>query len=192
MSSQTASPDGGLRALTPWSGVAAPVGAVLVLGTPWVREAVLGTRPYLASGFDGGLLVGWALMLVGLAGVHAVFGTEFDLPGRLGAGATAAGMALLAELLFRRVVAFAAAGFRVVPASGEDAAGLLLTLASVLGFSLTLLGAVGLGLALRRVEDPPPVRHVGRTLFGTNAVLVPLGAAWLSLGALVWSRSRAW
>lgn len=107
-----------------------------------------------------------------------------------------------------------AAGFRAVPAVGENPAGLLLTWTTLLGLALTVAGAGGLGLALRRVDDPPraavvllaaaaAVPHlvvglrlrsllplpVGRLVVSTDAALLPLGVGWVALGAAV--RSRA-
>lgn len=114
----------------------------------------------------------------------------------------------------RSVAVFAAAGFRAVPAVGEDPVGLLLTWTTLLGLGFTVVGAGGLGVALRRVADPPRAAAVllaaaaavpllvvglrllsmlplpvGRLVVSTNAALLPLGVGWVALGAAV--RSRA-
>lgn len=128
--------------------------------------------------------------------------------------ATAVGMAVVAGLLLRSVLAFVRAGFRVVPATGEDPSGLVLTWTFLLGFGVVLAGSGGLGLSLRRVDGrltltaglplltaalplvvvglrfgsalPLPL---GRLLVGTNAAFVPLGAAGVALGYRVWVES---
>lgn len=191
------------------------VGAVLSIVLPWVQTAVLGTRPYLASVFDVASLVGWLLMLIGLGGAYAAFDDQFGPLGRVSVGTTAVGMALVSALLFRRVVLFVDAGFRAVPATGEEPAGLLLSTATVLGLGLTVVGAGGVGLALRRVETRPAVTpwllllaptvplvviavdllfalpvELGRLLVGSNAVLLPFSLGWLALGAAVLSDAR--
>jgi hypothetical protein len=111
--------------------------------------------------------------------------------------------------------AFVRAGFRPAPATGEDPAGLVLSLAFLLGYGLVLVGAGGLGVALRRAEARPALAAgllvlaahvpfaavglrlgsllplpVGRLLVGTNAAFVPFGAAWAALGYRVWSGAR--
>jgi hypothetical protein len=200
----------------PRSGVAAAVGALLWLAAPWFRAAALGTRPYVGTVFDVPALAGWGLMLVGLAGVRAAFGDRYGRLGRISVGTAAVGMSIVAGLLLRSAAAFVAAGFRPVPATGEDPAGLVLTFAAFLGCGLTVAGAGGIGFALRRLDDRPaatatagllllapavplvaialralsllPVR-VGRLLVGTNLALAPLGIAWVALGALVWSHT---
>lgn len=208
--------DGSVRRWRSRSGLAAVVGAVLVIGTPPVQTAVLGTRPYTASGFDVLSLVGWLLLLVGLAGVYGTFGAQFARLGRGSVATTAAGMGLLSALQLRRVARFVAAGLRAVPATGEDPVGLPLTVATVLGLGLTVLGAGGLGLALRRVEKPPAVTSgllvlapvipsaligldrivgfqpsVGRLVVSPSAVLLPFGLGWMALGLVVWAEARS-
>lgn len=200
----------------PWSGLAASLGALLWLATPWVRDAVLGTRPYVASVFDVGSLAGVLLMTAGLVGVRAVFGGRYGRLGRVSVGMTAVGMTVVAGLSARSVVAFVDAGFRAVPATGEDPAGLVLTFAALLGLGCTFAGAGGIGLALRRIEDGPVVTSgllllapavplaaialrllsalplpLGRLVVGTNVVLVPLGLGWVALGLVVRSRARS-
>jgi hypothetical protein len=121
-------------------------------------------------------------------------------------------MALVAAVYARAVLAFGRAGFRTVPAVGEDPAGLLVTSTVVVGFAATLAGAGLLGVALRRADfgdagavlllAAPAVpaalvvlrlaallpTWVGRLVVSTNAALVPLGVAWLALGRLLWRR----
>lgn len=216
MVSQEARGDGSVRRWRSRSGLAAVIGAGVVIGTPPVRTAVLGTRPYAASVFDVVSLGGWLLMLAGLAGVYATFGARFARLGRGSVATTAAGMGLLSVLLCRRVARFVAAGFRAVPATGEDPAGLLLSLATVLGLGLVISGTGGLGLALRRTEDPPEVTSrllllapvlpsallgldrtvglppsVGRVVVSPSAVLLPFGLGWVALGLVVWIEARS-
>lgn len=199
----------------PWSGLAAAVGGAVRTVTPWVQAATLGDRPYVATGFDAVSLVGTALLLAGLVGVVAAFSPGYGRAGRAGTGALAVGMALTAGLSVRSVGIYAAAGFENVPAFGEDPAGLVLTWAALLGLGLSVGGAGALGVGLRRLPDPPTAAVVlllaapavplvavlldlsglfplflGRLLVGTNAALVPFGAAWIALGAAVWKRSR--
>lgn len=200
----------------PWSGVAAAAGGLLWTATPWAQAAVLGDRPYVASAFDVASLAGLLLMAVGLVGVRAAFGPRYGRPGRVGVGATAAGVALVAAPTLRSVLRFAAASFRAVPATGEDPAGLVVTWATLLGLTLAVCGAGALGVALRRAADAPTVvvvlllaapvvpalvvaaslvsalpPSVGRPVVRTNAVLVPFGLGWAALGATVWARSRS-
>lgn len=188
----------------PLSGLAAVPGAALWLLAPWLQVMSLGTRPYVGTGYDVLSLVGWVLMAAGLCGLHRLFRDRYGLRGTVAGAITGAGMALVALLLLRSVSAFVTAGFRPVPATGEDPAGLVLTWLALLGFGLTLVGAVGVGLALWSLEPRPTLTAallvlagvvlrvtsllpvpLGRLLVETNAPLVPLGLAWLSLGRLV-------
>ena len=196
-------------------GAGAMLGALVWTVMPWIQAAALGSRPYVGTAFDVGSFVGWLLMAAGLAGVHLAFRDGYGRVGRAGVGTTAAGMVPIALLYLRSVLAFVRAGFRPVPATGEDPAGLVLAWAFLLGFALVLVGAGGLGLALRRVDGRltptagllvlaavlPAVAvglrfgsvlplPAGRLLVGTNAAFVPLGAAWVALGYRVWSTSR--
>lgn len=202
-----------LRPAAP-TAVAAVVGALLWTTTPWVESAVLGDRPYVGTAFDVPLLAGWLLMIASLAGDHAALADRGGRTGRVGLGFAGAGMALIAAVYARRVLTFGRAGFRAVPATGEAPAGLLLTYAVVVGFAATLAGVGLLGVGLRgsgaghvtivlllAAPAVPAVLVVlllarllptplGRLLVSTNAVLVPLGVAWLALGRLLWRRSR--
>ncbi|WP_123622438.1 hypothetical protein [Halorubrum sp. CSM-61] len=198
-----------------WSGAAAIVGTLLAVGLPWIQIAVFGTRPYVTSAFDAGSLVGWVLMLAGLGGVSATIGDRFGRLGRASVAATAVGMAIVSALLVRRTALFVEAGFRAVPATGEDPAGLLLSMATLLGLTLTVAGAGGIGLALRRGEKRASVTSwllllapaiplvliaadllfglplpLARLLVRTNAVLIPLGLGWLALGVRLVSHTR--
>ena len=159
--------------------------------------------------FDVGSLAGWLLMAGGLVRFHLPFGHRYGRVGRASAGANAVGMAVVAGLLLRSVLAFVRAGFRVVPATGEDPSGLVLTWAFLLrfGFGFVLAGSGGHGLSLRRVDGRLTLTAgvlvlaaalplvavglrfgsglpllLGRLLVGTNATFVPLGAAWVALG----------
>ena len=199
----------------PWSGVGAALGALLWTAMPWAERVALGTRPYVGTAFDVGSLAGWLLMFGGLVGAHRVFGDRYGRLGRASTGAVGVGMVLVAALLLRSALAFARAGFRPVPATGEDPAWLVLSLVFLVGYGLVLLGAGGLGVALRRTGDRPAFAAgllvlaavvpfvavglrlgsllpllLGRLLVGTNAAFVPFGAAWAALGYRVWSEAR--
>jgi len=201
-------PDGAL------AGVGAIVGSLVWMATPWVQTAVLGDRPYVASVFDVTSFGGWALMLVGLVGYHSAFRDEHGRVGRIGVGLTGIGMVLVALLELRSVATFVGAGFRAVPATGEDPAGLVVTLGFVLGLGCTVVGAGVIGVAWRRAGtatttgallllSAPTVPlflvvlrvltvvplPVGRLVVSTNAALLPLGISWLALGRLVLRRS---
>jgi hypothetical protein len=185
------------------------------MATPWAQLAVLGDRPYVATGFDVASLVGWVAMAAGLVGVRAVFESSRGRLGRLGTGLTALGMGLAGVVSLRSAVAFVTAGFRAVPATGEDPAGIVLTYATVLGLACTLVGVGVLGTALLGRDDAPrPVGWllvaapavpfalvvldavgalplpVARLVVTTNAALLPFGVAWLALGSTVRSRAR--
>lgn len=195
---------------TDWCGAAAAVGGVVWTTTPWLTVLVLGDRPYAATPFDPLLLFGWALMGAGLAGLHATLRDRYGTLGRVAVATTAVGMVLVAGLLVRSVVALASAGFRPVPATGED---LLVLLAAYGGYGLALLGAGLVGIALWRLDDRPtttalllvlaavtPVvvldplgvvpAGVGSLLVRANGLLVPFGVAWVALGAFVHSAAR--
>ena len=202
------------RRWLPWLGVAAALGALVWTAMPWLQTAALGTRPYVGTAFDVGSLAGWLLMAGGLVGFHLGFGDRYGRVGRVSVGSTAVGMAVVALLYLRSVLAFVRAGFRAVPATGEDPSGLVPAWAFLLGFGLVLAGSGGLGLSLRRVDGRltptagllvlaaalPAVAvglrfgsalplPLGRLLVGTNAALVPLGAAWVALGYRAWAES---
>jgi hypothetical protein len=199
----------------PLAGVAAIVGSILWMATPWVQTAVLGDRPYVASAFDVASFASWTLMLVGLIGYHRAFRNEHGRMGRLGVGLAGIGMVLVALLELRSVSTFVDAGFRSVPATGEDPAGLVVTLGLVLGLGCTVVGAGVIGVAVRRggtaatmgaflLLSAPAVPlflvvlrflsvlplPVGRLVVSTNAALLPLGLGWLALGRLVLVHSK--
>ena len=202
-------------ALAGVDGSRAALGALVWTAMPWLRTTVLGSRPYVGTAFDVGSLAGWLLMAGGLIGFRFAFHGGYGRIGRASTGVTTVGMALVALLYLRSALAFVGAGFRPVPATGADPAGLALTWAFLLGFGLVIAGAGGLGRTLRRVDGrltpasgllvlaailpvvavglrfgevlPLPV---GQLLVGTNAVFVPLGPAWAALGYRVWSASR--
>jgi hypothetical protein len=195
------------RNWTTRSGFAAAVGAVGWTVMPWLETAAYGTRPYVATEFDAVGFVGWLLMGVGLVGVRARFGDRFARLGRVGVGLVGVGTILVGAVRARSVAIFVDAGFRAVPATGEDPAGLILTWAVLLGYGFALAGAGALGLAFRRLDRrrrltagllvaaplvpalavglrllglvPLPV---GRLLVGTNVALVPFGVGWAALG----------
>lgn len=191
-------------------GLAGAVGAVVWTTVPWLERVAYGTRPYVATWFDAVAFVGIALMAVGLVGVRARFGGRFGRAGRVGLGLVAVGVILLCAVRARSVVVLVDAGFRAVPATGEDPAGLVLTWATLLGYGFALAGAGLLGLALRRIDRRPRLTvgllvvaplvpalavglrllgilplPVGRLLVGTNGALVPFGLGWAALGRLV-------
>lgn len=208
--------DGDAPRWTAPTGAAAVVGAAVWILTPWAQAAVYGDRPYVATAFDAASLLAWLLMAAGLVGVRAAFEERYGRLGRASVGAAAVGMAVLGGLSLRSVVVFVDAGFRAVPATGEDPAGLVLTWATLLGFGLAFAGAGGLGLSLRRVGAVPPVAaglllaapavplvavalrvtagvpvRVGRLLVTTNVALVPFGLGWAALGATLAAGTRA-
>lgn len=206
--------DGRVHEWLPWCGLAAVVGTVLSLGMPWVQTAILGTRPYVTSIFDVGSFIGWLLMLVGLVGVYTMFYDQFNRVGRVSLWVTTVGMGVISVLLFRRVILFVEAGFQAVPATGENPLDLLLSILTILGFGLAVVGAGGIGLALHRVKNRPFVAPwllvftpiipliligfnlvvdlplpVGRLLVNTNVILIPLGLGWVALGIVIWSHT---
>lgn len=216
MVSQETRGDGGVRRWLPWSGIAAVIGTILVVGTPWVQTAIFGTRPYATSVFDVSSFAGWLLMVASLVGVYAIFTDQFARLGRFSVMTTAVGMALMSGLLLRRVVLFVDAGFHAIPATGENPTGLLLSITTVLGLTLTVIGTGGIGLALRRTESFAGITSrllllaptlpgiligsnqlvglplpVGRLLVRTNVILVPFGLGWLALGLRVWFDTRS-
>jgi NADH:ubiquinone oxidoreductase subunit K len=155
-------------------------------------------------------------MVASLVGIYVIFNDQFARLGRFSAMTTAVGMAIMSVLLLRRVVLFVDAGFRVIPATGADPAGLLLSVTTVLGLALTVIGAGGIGLALRRTEIFSVITSrllllapilpgiligfnqliglplpVGRLIVRTNVILVPFGFAWIALGLHVWFYARS-
>jgi hypothetical protein len=58
-----------------------------------------------------------------------------------------------AGLLPRRAVVFVGGGFRAVPGTGENPAGLVVAWAFLLGFGLTVVGAGLLGVGRRRLDQ---------------------------------------
>lgn len=106
--------------------------------------------------------------------------------------------------------------FQAIPATGEDPSGLLLSTVTVLGLTLTVIGAGGIGLALRRIKTRPGITSwllllapilpailivfnqlvvlplpIGRLFVRTNVVLVPFGLGWIGLGLSVWFYARS-
>lgn len=198
----------------PWSGRAAVGGALCWTVAPWLQRLALGTRPYVATAFDVGTFLGLVLVAAGVVGLHATASARSGRLGRAGIGALAVGVALLAALAFRATLAFVAAGFRRVPATGEDPAGLLLTFVAVAGYGLATVGCGLFGAALWRREGVTAVAAacvlapfvpialitfrlagllslaVGTVVVGTTVAFVPLGVAWAALGWVVLRRSR--
>ena len=132
-----------------WIGAAVVLGSLLWTATSWVRAAVLGDRPYVATAFDALSLIGWASMAAALIGFRLTFYLSDHRIGRVGVGLTGLGMLLVGSLLSRSLATFIRAGFGAVPPSEEDPAGLVLSLATVAGLGATLLGTGALGVALR-------------------------------------------
>lgn len=191
------------------------IGALLWAAAPWAERAVYGDRPYVGTEFDLLSFVGLVAVAVGIAGFRASFRSEYGRVGTLGVASTGTGVAVLAALAGRSVLAVVAAGFRAVPATGEDPAGLVLTFASVVGLGLAALGAGALGAALRRLTGRwTPVSasllsglalpvlvlalralsllplSIGTLVVRTNVALLPLALGWVALGAAVRFRAR--
>ena len=91
-------------------------------------------------------------MIGGAVGVPATLGDQYGRIGRIGLGVVASGMVLVAGLHVRAVTALVSAGFRVVPATGENT---LVLVATYGGYSLVVVGAGLLGIALWREPDRP-------------------------------------
>ena len=197
----------------PRVGTVAACGALLWTLAPARARAAYGPRPYVGTGVDlrgrgGGVGVG-----VGALGLGRALRPSRGRLDRAALALFGLGWAVLAGLHARSAAAYVAAGFRPVPATGEDPAGLLLTWLTLLGIAAVLLGTGALGLAVRRrgtgartaaagwlllaapavpavlvlldlLRAFPPV--VGRVLVTTNAALVPLGVAWVAVGVLLW------
>lgn len=197
------------RPVLQWSGLGAVVGAVLWLAMPWLQLVTLGTRPYVATGFDVGSLAGWLLMFGGLVGFRTAFRGRYGYAGQVGVGLVGAGMVVVSGLVLRRVARLVAAGLHPVPATGEDPAGLVLSWAFLFGFGAVLVGTGLLGVALWRLDArvtasvltlapllvallaigrffsvvPAPVSTL---LVRTNAGFVPFVVAWAALGRLLY------
>jgi len=193
-----------------WCGISAIVGAFCWIASLLLEPFVFGTRPYDATVFDVFRLLGWTLMIGGAVGVPATLGDQYGRIGRIGLGVVASGMVLVAGLHVRAVTALVSAGFRVVPATGENT---LVLVATYGGYSLVVVGAGLLGIALWREPDRPTstavllvfagVLPVGMLLpydvlpavlrmllLQSNTLLVPFGVAWAALGVLVHRRAR--
>lgn len=192
------------------SGVGAAFGAVLWVSMPWLQLATVGTRPYVATVFDVGECAGWLLLAGGLVGVRARFGDRFGRSGRAGLWLSGVGMSLVGVVLLRSVAVYVGAGFRAVPSTGADPAGLLLTWGLLLGFGLAVGGTGLLGVGLHRLDRETPLTtglllaaplfptllvgarllgvlplSVGVVLVRTNVALVPFAVGWLALARLV-------
>jgi hypothetical protein len=119
-------------------------------------------------------------------------------------------MVLVAGLHVRAVTALVSAGFQAVPATGENT---LVLIAAYGGYSLVVVGAGLLGIALLREPDRPTITAVllifaavlpvgillpydvlpamlRMLLLQSDNLLVPFGLAWAALGVLVHRRAR--
>jgi hypothetical protein len=175
-----------------------------------LEPVVFGTRPYDATTFDVLRLLGWTLMMGGVSGVPATLGDQYGRTGRIGLGLIASGMVLVAGLHIRAVSILVSAGFRAVPATGEQT---LVLFAAYGGYGLVIGGSALLGTALWRTSDCPiitaallvfaAVLPVGillpfdvlpsmlrMLLLQSNNLLVPFGVAWTALGVLLLRRTR--
>lgn len=192
-----------------WCGLGAVVGTFCWTAASLLEPVVFGTRPYDATVFDVFRLLGWTLMIGGIIGASATLGDQYERVGRIGLGAVASGMVLVAGLHVRAVTVLVSAGFRAVPATEENT---LVLIAAYGGYSLVVVGAGLLGIALWRVSDRPTITAlllvfaavlpVGTLLshdvlpamlrmllLQSNNLFVPFGVAWAALGVLVHRRA---
>lgn len=196
------------RRVPSWAGPATIVGALIWTVIPWVQLATYGTRPYVGTPSDVGVLAGLLLVGSGLLSSRRVLGDTAGRLGRVAVGATAVGLGFLSLLALRAVWAVVEAGVRPVPATGEDPAGLVLTWLALLGYALALGGTGLVGVSLRRRSQPPRVTvvlcllapvvpvvvlvagsvlplAVRMAVVRTPVLFVPLGVAWVTLGTFV-------
>ena len=193
-----------------WCGISAVVGTFCWIASSLLEPAVFGTRPYDATVFDVFRLLGWALMICGVIGVPTTLGDQYERVSRIGLRVVASGMVLIAGLHVWAVTVLVSAGFRAVPATGENT---LVLIAAYGGYSLVVVGAGLLGIGLWRDPDRPTITAVllvfaavlpvgmllpydvlpaalRMLLLQSNNLLVPFGVAWAALGFLVHRRAR--
>ena len=149
-------------------------------------------------------------MIGGVIGVPPTLGDQYGRIGRIGLGVVTFGTVLVAGLYVRAVTALVSAGFRVVPAAGENT---LFLIAAYGGYSLVVVGAGLLGIGLWKDPDRPTITAVLLVFAGvlpvgmllpydvlpaalrmpllqSNNLLVPFEVAWAALGVLVHRRAR--
>lgn len=140
----------------------------------------------------------------------ATLGNQYGRVGRIGLGVVASGMVLVAGLHVRGATVLVSASFRAAPATGEHT---LVLIAAYAGYSLVIVGAGLLGIALWRVSDRPTITAVllvfaavlpveallpydvlpamlRMPLLQSSNLRVPFGVAWAALGPVVLRRAR--
>ena len=169
-----------------WGGLAAMIGGLF-----WVVWSLLGRVSFEAAGSpfaDGLLLLAALLTLAGLAGLHALQGSNYGRIGRAGFYTTAVGLLLqaLAALLLLLM--------------GRDAWEVTLQwLVAPVGSLIVLVGLVLYGAATLQARVLPPWCGLGlivvpplafymhsKIFYGSLALF---GVLWVALGYVLWSRS---
>ena len=169
-----------------WGGLAAMIGGLF-----WVVWSLLGRVSFEAAGSpfaDGLLLLAALLTLAGLAGLHALQGSNYGRIGRAGFYTTAVGLLLqaLAALLLLLM--------------GRDAWEVTLQwLVAPVGSLIVLVGLVLYGAATLQarvlarwcgvglIVVPPLAFYMHSKIFYGSLAL--FGVLWVALGYVLWSRS---
>jgi hypothetical protein len=169
-----------------WGGLAAMIGGLF-----WVVWSLLGRVSFEAAGspFADGLLLAALLTLAGLAGLHALQGSNYGRIGRAGFYTTAVGLllqalaALLLLLLMGRDAWEVTLQWLVAPVGS-----LIVLVGLVLYGAATLQARVlarwcGVGL----IVVPPLAFYMHSKIFYGSLAL--FGVLWVALGYVLWSRS---
>jgi hypothetical protein len=169
-----------------WGGLAAMIGGLF-----WVVWSLLGRVSFEAAGspFADGLLLAALLTLAGLAGLHALQGSNYGPIGRAGFYTTAVGLllqalaALLLLLLMGRDAWEVTLQWLVAPVGS-----LIVLVGLVLYGAATLQARVlarwcGVGL----IVVPPLAFYMHSKIFYGSLAL--FGVLWVALGYVLWSRS---
>jgi hypothetical protein len=169
-----------------WGGLAAMIGGLF-----WVVWSLLGRVSFEAAGSpfaDGLLLLAALLTLAGLAGLHALQGSNYGRIGRAGFYTTAVGLLLqalatLLLLLMGRDAWEVTLQWLVAPVGS-----LIVLVGLVLYGAATLQAGVlarwcGVGL----IVVPPLAFYMHSKIFYGSLAL--FGVLWVALGYVLWSRS---